>query len=156
MRASSSVTRAPPCPIVITFGLLNEKLPMSPKVPRCRPRQREPSACAASSTRKSRWRRASATARSMSGARPLKLTSMIARVRSVMCRSACSRSRHRVAGSTSTNTGVAPARSTVFAEAIMVRSGTSTSWPAPTPSAASAANRDTVPFMTIATCRAPT
>src|SRR2546425_1161102 len=46
MRFASSVTRAPPCPVVITLGLLNEKLPMSPKVPRGRPRQREPSACA--------------------------------------------------------------------------------------------------------------
>ena len=156
MRFASSVTRAPPCPVVITLGLLNEKLPMSPKVPRCRPRQREPSACAASSTRNSPCRRASATARAMSGARPLKLTSMMAFVRSVTWRSACSRSRQRLDGSTSTNTGVAPARTTVLAEAIMVRSGTSTSWPAPTPSAASAAKRLTVPLETMATWRAPT
>ena len=55
----------------------------------------------------------------------------------------------------STKRGVAPVRSTALAEAIIVRSGTMTSSPTPTPSAASAANRLTVPFMTTETCRAP-
>lgn len=71
---------------------------------------------------------------------------MIARVAGVIRRSASAGSIWKVRGSTSTNTGRAPARTTAVAEPMKVMSGTSTSSPGPTPNAISPSARANVPL----------
>ena len=71
---------------------------------------------------------------------------MTARVLAVTARSAASRSIWKNSGSTSTKTGVAPARIAAVAEPTKVMSGIRTSSPSPMPSAIIAIDRASVPF----------
>src|SRR5947209_14378239 len=69
----------------------------------------------------------------------------MARVRGVMARATPSASSAKVAGSMSTNTGVAPAITMVEAEATNENAVVITSSPGPTPTAASASRSASVP-----------
>ena len=69
----------------------------------------------------------------MSHGRPAKCVGRIARVRGPMRAATAARSRLRVPGSTSTNTGVAPTLTIMFGAAKNVIAGVMTSSPGPMP-----------------------
>ncbi len=93
------------------------KMQMSPKLPMRLPRQDEPIASAASSITRSLCFAASSYRPSMSQGRPAKCVGRIARVRGPIRAATAARSRLRVPGSTSTNTGVAPTLTIMFGAA---------------------------------------
>src|SRR6266480_137431 len=100
--------------------------------------------------------RPSAAIPSMSAGRPWRCTGTIACVRGVTRLAASETSMLYVAGSTSANTGVAPACRTAWAVAMNPSAGTITSSPGPTPAAASATWSAEVPLFVARQKRAPT
>src|SRR5262245_5340470 len=80
---------------------------------------------------------------------------MIARVRGEIARFTRAGSTARLSGSTSTNTGVAPAMRIVEVDAMNEKAGVMTSSPGPTPSAARAMRRASVPEPTPIAWRTP-
>src|SRR6202162_5070862 len=86
---------------------------------------------------------------------PYMCTAMIARARGVIFSSIFPGSRHHVLPSTSTSTGFAPARRTVFAETIRVKSGMMTSSPGPIPRATSDRWSAAVPLEQATACGIP-
>src|SRR5262249_28684557 len=146
---------APPSMVVMFLLGWKLKTVRSPKLPMRRPRQLEPMAWAASSMMRSRCRAAMSYRRSMSTGSPAKCTGMIARVRSVMAASACSRSVLRESSPTSTNTGRAPTRTITFAVATKLSAGVITSSPGPIPQASSAISRPAVAEVSVRTGRPP-
>ena len=86
--------------------------------------------------------------RSIGAGWPYRCTATTARVRGVSARSSAAGSSVHVAGSTSTNTGCAPAMRIVEAEATKEKAGVITSSPGRTPTAARASRRASVPEAT--------
>ena len=127
---------------------------MTPRPPQDIPRQRAPSAPAASSISATSGETAVCNASQSSG-RPKRWTAITARVRSVTASYTRAGSTFIVRRSTSTSTGRAPASTTAFAVAGKVYAGTITSSPSPSPSAATARWTAAVPEETATACSVP-
>ncbi len=132
------------------------KMQMSPKLPIGLPFHVDPMASAASSITRSLCSAASAYNASMSHGRPPKCVGMIALVRGPIRAAVAARSRLRVPGSTSTNTGVAPTLTIMLGAAKNVMDGVITSSPGPMPATCSAISSAAVADDTTRTGRPPT
>ena len=153
--ASSFITRQPPSIVVMFLFAWKLNETKSPVVPIGLPFQLLPKDWAASSTTRSPWSFASAWSRSRSTGRPVRSTGMSARVFEVIVASTASRSRLRVTGSMSANTGRAPTSSTMFDVETQVSGDVITSSPSPMPAMRSAISIVQVPELNARTGRPP-
>ena len=92
---------------------------------------------------------------SMSAGQPARCTTITARVRGLSTAAMVSAVRLPLSGSTSANTGVAPALTTQDTLARKVRGVTTTSSPGPMPRALSATSSASVPLASATACAVP-
>ena len=120
---------------LLAWKLIDTRSPLAPMRSPC---QLAPIDCAASSSTRSRWRRAIAYRRVAIHRQARQIHRQQRARRGVIAASMRARSMLRVRGSTSTNTGCAPARTITLAVATQDSGVVMTSSPGPTPASASA------------------